>query len=105
MNFRLLRITHSGPSPAEASAGGYVPWVWRALVILLVTRHPADHHRADPRADEQCFPPEDADGRGADRADLRVQLGAQERPGVLECDRPAGAYWEVRSLWAACFCA
>ncbi len=36
MNFRLLRITRSGPSLQSLSAG-YVPWVWRVLVILLVT--------------------------------------------------------------------
>ncbi len=36
MNFRLLRITHSGPS-LQSLSGGYVPWVWRVLVILLVT--------------------------------------------------------------------
>jgi hypothetical protein len=36
MNFRLLRITHSGPS-LQSLSGGYVPWVWRVLVILLVS--------------------------------------------------------------------
>lgn len=36
MNFRLLRITRSGPSLGSLS-GGYVPWIWRVLVILLVT--------------------------------------------------------------------
>lgn len=36
MNFRLLRITRSGPTLQSLSAG-YVPWVWRVLVILLVT--------------------------------------------------------------------
>jgi hypothetical protein len=36
MNFRMLRITRSGP-PLQNLAGGYVPWVWRALVILLVS--------------------------------------------------------------------
>jgi len=36
LNFRLLRLTRSGPS-LYSLAGGYVPWVWRALVILLVT--------------------------------------------------------------------
>lgn len=36
LNFRLLRITRKGPG-AQALAGGYVPWVWRALVVLLVS--------------------------------------------------------------------
>jgi uncharacterized membrane protein len=36
LNFRLLRITRSGPSLQNLSAG-YVPWVWRSLVILLVS--------------------------------------------------------------------
>lgn len=36
LNFRLLRITRSGPSLHNLAAG-YVPWVWRALVILLVS--------------------------------------------------------------------
>jgi uncharacterized membrane protein len=36
LNFRLLRITRSGPS-LQNLAAGYVPWVWRSLVILLVT--------------------------------------------------------------------
>ena len=36
MNFRMLRITRSGP-PLQNLAGGYVPWVWRALVILLIS--------------------------------------------------------------------
>ena len=36
LNFRLLRITRSGPSLPNLAAG-YVPWVWRSLVILLVS--------------------------------------------------------------------
>jgi uncharacterized membrane protein len=36
MNFRLLRITRSGP-PLQNLSNGYVPWIWRVLVILLVT--------------------------------------------------------------------
>src|SRR6185312_413163 len=36
MNFRLLRITRSGPTLQSLSAG-YVPWIWRVLLILLVT--------------------------------------------------------------------
>lgn len=36
MNFRLLRITRSGPTLQSLSAG-YVPWIWRVLVILLVS--------------------------------------------------------------------
>ena len=36
LNFRLLRITRSGPS-LDSLAAGYIPWVWRALVILLVS--------------------------------------------------------------------
>jgi hypothetical protein len=36
LNFRLLRITRSGPS-LQNLAAGYVPWVWRALVVLLIT--------------------------------------------------------------------
>jgi uncharacterized membrane protein len=36
LNFRLLRITRSGPS-LQNLAAGYVPWVWRSLVILLAS--------------------------------------------------------------------
>ena len=36
LNFRLLRITRSGPS-LQSLAAGYVPWVWRSLIILLVS--------------------------------------------------------------------
>ena len=36
LNFRLLRITRSGP-PVHSLAGGYVPWVWRALIVLLIS--------------------------------------------------------------------
>ena len=36
MNFKMLRITRGGP-PLQNLAGGYVPWVWRALVILLIS--------------------------------------------------------------------
>jgi hypothetical protein len=36
MNFRLLRITRSGPH-LHSLAAGYVPWVWRFLIVLLVS--------------------------------------------------------------------
>lgn len=36
LNFRLLRITRSGPA-LQSLAGGYIPWVWRAIVVLLIT--------------------------------------------------------------------
>ncbi len=36
LNFRLLRITRSGPTLPRL-ATGYVPWVWRALVVLLLS--------------------------------------------------------------------
>jgi len=36
LDFRLLRLTRSGPPP-ETMAAKFVPWVWRALVVLLVT--------------------------------------------------------------------
>lgn len=36
LNFRLLRITRSGPG-LQSLAGGYVPWVWRSLVVLLIS--------------------------------------------------------------------
>jgi hypothetical protein len=36
LNVRLLRLTRSGPS-LQSLAAGWVPWVWRALVVLLVT--------------------------------------------------------------------
>ena len=36
LDFRLLRLTRSGP-PAETMATKFVPWVWRALVVLLIT--------------------------------------------------------------------
>lgn len=36
LNIRLLGITRSGPAPAHLAAG-YVPWVWRALIVLLIS--------------------------------------------------------------------
>jgi len=36
LNFRLLGLTGRGP-PAHNLAGYYIPWVWRGLVILLVS--------------------------------------------------------------------
>jgi uncharacterized membrane protein SirB2 len=36
LDFRLLRLTRRGP-PAETMAAKFVPWVWRALVVLLIT--------------------------------------------------------------------
>jgi predicted ferric reductase len=36
LNFRLLRITRSGPG-LQRLALGYVPWVWRSLVVLLIS--------------------------------------------------------------------
>ena len=36
LDFRLLRLTRSGP-PAETLAVKFVPWVWRALLVLLIT--------------------------------------------------------------------
>jgi uncharacterized membrane protein len=36
LNFRLLRITRSGPA-LQSLAAGYIPWVWRAIVVLLIT--------------------------------------------------------------------
>jgi hypothetical protein len=36
LDFRLLRLTRSGP-PVETVATKSVPWVWRALVVLLIT--------------------------------------------------------------------
>ncbi len=36
MNFRLLSLTRSGPA-LHSLAGGYVPWVWRFLIVLLVS--------------------------------------------------------------------
>ncbi|MGH8144036.1 MAG: DUF6644 family protein [Steroidobacteraceae bacterium] len=36
LNFRLLGVTRRAPAPAHLAAG-YVPWVWRALIVLLIT--------------------------------------------------------------------
>src|SRR6185437_11141727 len=36
LNFRLLRITRSGP-PLQRIAQDSLPWVWRALLVLLTT--------------------------------------------------------------------
>jgi len=36
LNLRLLKVTRSGPA-LHSLAGGYVPWVWRALVVLLIS--------------------------------------------------------------------
>jgi hypothetical protein len=36
IDFRLLHLTHRGPTP-EVMAGKFIPWTWRALIVLLVT--------------------------------------------------------------------
>jgi cobalamin synthase len=36
MNVRLLRRTASGP-PGDVLAASYIPWIWRSLVVLLIT--------------------------------------------------------------------
>jgi uncharacterized membrane protein SirB2 len=36
LDFRLLRLIRSGPTP-ETMAVKFVPWVWRALLVLLIT--------------------------------------------------------------------
>jgi uncharacterized membrane protein len=36
LDFRLLHLTRRGPPP-ETMAVKFVPWVWRALVVLLFT--------------------------------------------------------------------
>jgi uncharacterized membrane protein SirB2 len=36
LDFRLLHLTSRGPTP-EAMAGKFIPWTWRALVVLLIT--------------------------------------------------------------------
>jgi uncharacterized membrane protein SirB2 len=36
LDFRLLHLTQRGPAP-EVMAGKFIPWTWRALVILLIT--------------------------------------------------------------------
>ena len=36
LDFRLLRLIRSGP-PLERLAGNFIPWTWRALVVLLVS--------------------------------------------------------------------
>ena len=36
LDFRLLRLTRSGP-PLEKLAGNFIPWTWRALGVLLVS--------------------------------------------------------------------
>jgi hypothetical protein len=36
LDFRLLRLTRRGPPP-EVMAGKFIPWTWRALVVLLIT--------------------------------------------------------------------
>jgi hypothetical protein len=36
LDFRLLRFTQRGPAP-EVMARKFIPWVWRALVVLLIT--------------------------------------------------------------------
>jgi uncharacterized membrane protein SirB2 len=36
LDFRLLGLTRSGP-PVETMASKFIPWTWRALVVLLVT--------------------------------------------------------------------
>lgn len=36
LDFRLLGITHRGPSLQQLAAG-YVPWIWTALIVLFVS--------------------------------------------------------------------
>jgi hypothetical protein len=36
LDFRLLRLIRSGP-PLESLAGSFIPWIWRALGVLLVS--------------------------------------------------------------------
>jgi hypothetical protein len=36
LNLRLLHVTRSGPS-LQALTTSYIPWVWTALVILLIS--------------------------------------------------------------------
>jgi uncharacterized membrane protein SirB2 len=36
LDFRLLRLIRSGPS-LETLAGSFIPWVWRALGVLLAS--------------------------------------------------------------------
>lgn len=36
LNFRLLKLTRAGPA-LHSLCAGYVPWVWRSLVVLLVS--------------------------------------------------------------------
>jgi hypothetical protein len=36
LDFRLLRLIRSGP-PLATLAGNFIPWTWRALVVLLVS--------------------------------------------------------------------
>jgi hypothetical protein len=36
LDFRLLRLTRSGP-PLEKMAGNFIPWTWGALGVLLVS--------------------------------------------------------------------
>ncbi len=36
LDFRLLRLTRTGPAP-EVMAGKFIPWTWRALLVLLLT--------------------------------------------------------------------
>lgn len=36
LDFRLAGLTRRGP-PLEVMAGKFIPWTWRALVVLLVT--------------------------------------------------------------------
>ena len=36
LDFRLLGLTRRGP-PVEVMAGKFIPWTWRALVVLLLT--------------------------------------------------------------------
>jgi cbb3-type cytochrome oxidase subunit 1 len=36
LDFRLLRLTRSGPA-VETMAAKFVPWTWRALLILLLS--------------------------------------------------------------------
>ena len=36
LDFRLLRLIRTGP-PLATLAGNFIPWTWRALIVLLVS--------------------------------------------------------------------
>lgn len=70
VDMKLLGVVGRG-SPVSAATRRYLPWIWAALVVLLLTVD-SDHGRAPARADQHCVPLEDGSDPDRVRGDRRV---------------------------------